>query len=206
MSKKIWDSKYIYLFLLPAFVPLIIFGYYPAVEAFTLSFTDGLGNFVGLDNFIRIGNDEILLNSIGNMVFLLIFSMLAANIPALITSELLFNLKNQKLCSFYRYLFTIPMLVPGAVVILLWQNVIFDPGTGLANAILAAFNLEPLGWLGEIDTALISLAMIGFPWIAGTNLLIYLAGLQNIPESIIDAVKIDGGNLLTRFLESICLF
>lgn len=201
LAKQLWAKKAMYLFLLPVFVPVILFGYYPAIQAFSLSIISERGKFNGIENFITLFSDKILGKSAVNMILLLLAGLLTANIPSFIMAELLFGLKNRSVSSMYRFLFIIPMMIPGIVIMLVWQYMMLDPMNGLLNFLLKAAELEPLGWLGEVKTALPSLMLIGFPWMAGTNLLIYLAGIQNIPESVIESVTLDGAGVLRRIFQ-----
>jgi ABC-type sugar transport system permease subunit len=196
--KAIWVNKFVYLFLVPVLVPIVVFGYLPAVQAFSLSIISERGRFTGLDNFITLFTDKILGKSTVNMALLLLAGMLTANIPAFIMAELLYGLKSKQVSSLYRFLFIIPMMIPGTVVMLVWRYLMLDPMNGLVNAVLIKFGIAPLGWLGEVKTALPGLMLIGFPWVAGTNLLIYLAGIQNIPESVIESATLDGARILRR--------
>lgn len=197
--KKHWK---LYAFLIPVFIPLIIFGYLPAVDAFKLAFTDSKsGAFVGLQNFIDMASDRKLIKSIGVMLKLLVAGLVTGNIPALLMAELLYNLRSKKASGAYRFLFIIPMMIPGLVVYLMWQYMIFESTYGLANALMTALGLPEQAWLNGTSTALISLILIGFPWIAGTNFLIYLAGLQGIPESVLESCKLDGATFRVRFFK-----
>ena len=193
--KKHWK---IYAFLVPVFIPLIVFGYLPALDAFKLSFTDASGAFVGLEHFEDLVSDRRLIASISNMVKLLIVSLITGNIPALLVAELLYNMKSRRSSDAYRFLFIVPMLIPTLVIYLVWQFLIFD-SDGLANALLAVFGLEPSAWLNGTSTALSSMMLIGFPWVSGTAFLIYLAGLQGIPESVLESCKLDGASFWVRF-------
>ena len=84
--KKHWK---LYAFLVPVFIPLIIFGYFPAVDAFKLAFTDNQsGAFVGLQNFIDMASDRKLIKSVGVMLKLLVAGLITGNIPALLMAEL----------------------------------------------------------------------------------------------------------------------
>jgi raffinose/stachyose/melibiose transport system permease protein len=114
-------------------------------------------------------------------------------------AELLFNLKHKKASSAYRFLFVLPCLVPGIVTMLLWNKIVFAVNeTGVVNAILLKIGLidNPLTWYASEKMVLPSLILTNFPWVAGTSFLIYLAGLQSIPESIIEAAELDG---ITKF-------
>ncbi|MDR2176769.1 MAG: sugar ABC transporter permease [Treponema sp.] len=198
LIKAIWANKFVYLFLVPLLVPIIIFGYLPAVQAFSLSIISERGKFTGLENFFLLVTDNILSKSTLNMVYLLLAGMATANIPAFIMAELLYGIRSKRISSMYRFLFIIPMMIPGTVIMLLWRYLMLDPMNGLINAVLIRFGIAPLGWLGEVKTALPGLMLIGFPWVAGTNLLIYLAGIQNIPESVIESATLDGAKILRR--------
>lgn len=195
--KKYWK---LYAFLVPVFIPLIVFGYLPAFEAFKLSFTDASGAFVGLKHFEKLTTDRKLIASISNMLKLLVVGLITGNVPALLVAELLYNMKSKKSSSTYRFLFIIPMMIPTLVIYLVWQFLIFD-SNGLANALLALFGKEPSSWLNGTTTALGSMMLIGFPWISGTAFLIYLAGLQGIPESVLESCKLDGANTWIRFVK-----
>jgi raffinose/stachyose/melibiose transport system permease protein len=198
LSREIWEKRTVYLFLLPAFIPIVIFGYIPAVEAFSLCFTNSRGAWVGFDNIVLIAQDKTFFKSVANMGIFVLAGLLSANIPAFFMAEMLYNIKSKQAGSVYRFLFIIPMMIPASVIYLVWQHLMLDPMSGLVNAFLNSFGISPLGWLGEINTALPSLILIGFPWMAGINLLILLAGLQNIPESVLESSTLDGANIITR--------
>lgn len=196
--RKNWKC---YAFLIPVFIPLIVFGYLPAVEAFKLSFTDNTGAFVGLTNFNDMLVDRKLVKSVSVMLRLLLAGMLTANIPALLMAELLYNLRSKRASAAYRFLFIIPMMIPALVIYLVWQFMIYESSYGLANALLEALGMKPLGWLNDGSTAVMSLVLIGFPWVAGTNFLIYLAGLQGIPQSVLESCQLDGAGFWRRFVK-----
>jgi ABC-type sugar transport system permease subunit len=198
LLKAIWANKFVYLFLLPLLVPVVIFGYLPALQAFSLSIISERGKFTGTENFVILFTDKVLAKSVVNMIWLLLAGMLTANIPAFIMAELLYGIKRRQISSLYRFLFIIPMMIPVTVIMLLWRYLMLDPLNGLVNAVLIKFGIAPLGWLGEVKTALPGLMLVGFPWMAGTNLLIYLAGIQNIPESVIESATLDGAKILRR--------
>lgn len=196
--KKYWK---LYAFLVPVFIPLIVFGYLPAIQAFKLSFSDSSGAFAGFANFTRMAGDRKLIQSVGNLAKLLVVGLITGNVPALLMAELLYNLKSKKASSTYRFLFIIPMMIPTLVVYLVWNYMIFESSYGLGNALLKAVGMEPIGWLGATNTALGSLMLIGLPWISGTNFLIYLAGLQGIPQSVLESCKLDGASFRVRLFK-----
>ncbi len=194
------------LWILPGFVLLLIFSYYPALSSFFYSMTDWnakLYDFIWFDNFKELFRDTIFLKSIGTALLLTCTGIVIGNVATIILAELLFNLRSPRLGGVYRFLFVLPCLVPGIVTMLLWNKIIFAVNeTGLANAILLKLHLisEPLTWYADEKMVLISLILTSFPWVAGTSFLIYLAGLQNIPHEVIEAATLDGITLPKRIL------
>lgn len=156
--------------------------------------------WIGLDNFERILSDNVMRTSIVNMLILTVARILIVLTTPLLAAELVFHLKSQRWQYWYRVLFVVPLVVPEVVIYLIWQF-IFNPTVGLANVLLNNLGLSLLTneWLGSHRTVLLSLALVGFPWIAGINFLIYLAGLQNIPREILDAAAVDGATGFRRF-------
>lgn len=205
MAKIIWRYRYGYLFVLPTMILLCIFNYYPAFSGLYHSLFDwavgGESKFIGLRNFIEIITDRNFQTSVINVTKLTIWNLL---VPTLIipifVAELIYNLHSQRAKYIYRVLVITPMVIPGIVNLLIWQF-IYDADYGLLNTILKGIGLGHLtrSWLGDPNTALYAIMAMGFPWIGGTTVLIYLAGLMNIPSSVFDAALIDGVIGLRRF-------
>ncbi|MGB9682731.1 MAG: carbohydrate ABC transporter permease [bacterium] len=202
---KIWRYRNAYLFVIPTFILLCIFNYYPAFSGLYRSLFDwavgGQAKFIGLKNFIEILTDTNFQISVINVIKLTIWNVLVPSliIPILV-AEMIFNLHSPRAKYIYRVLVISPMVIPSIVILLIWQF-IYDADYGLLNAILKNVGLGYLArsWLGDPNTALYAIMAIGFPWIGGTTVLIYLAGLMNIPSSIFDAALLDGVIGLKRF-------
>ncbi|MHB9034206.1 MAG: carbohydrate ABC transporter permease [Anaerolineae bacterium] len=203
--REFWLKKHLYLFLIPTFALLLVFSYYPPAFAIYNSFFQWNGFsarlFVGLNNFTQLFADTRFLNSISNLLILLGWGLAIGLSVPLIVAEIIFNLKSSKASYFYRLMFIVPMVVPGLVSTFLWRFIL-DPNVGLLNLLLEGVGgpewRQP--WLGGTKTALISFMIMGFPWVGGTSVLIYLAGLQGISNEILDAAQIDGATGITRFL------
>ena len=186
-----------YFWILPAFLLICVFSVYPALSALLHSFTEwDLVNveFIGIDNFKRLFSDKILWYSCGNLLLLLSPGLEWGNLAPLTLAELLHNLKSEKWSNAYRFIFVIPTLVPGMVNMLIWTKIVFNPfPSGLVNSILGSlFGASAKGWYFDENLALLSMVLTGFPWAAGTSFLIYLAGLNNISESVYEALDLDG--------------
>lgn len=202
--KLLLSSLQAYLFLLPTFLLIGLFSYYPAVTALYHSLTNWNGvliaNYIGFDNFQEMVRDRVLRESIQNMLVVVVWSLLVTLTMPLLVAELIFTLRSNRVQYWYRLLFVAPIVVPFVVTLLVWRF-IYDPDLGLLNSLLETLGISFRSrWLGDPKLALYCLLFVGFPFAAGTNVLIYLAGLQGIGESILDAAKLDGALGWRRFL------
>ncbi len=193
----------ILLMLAPTLIFLALFMYYPAFRAIQLSFYKWNGfsepEFIGLDNYRTLWQDRLLRESVVRLLVLTGASILQLALP-LFAAEMIFHLRSSVAQYWYRVLFVVPVVVPLVTSILIWRY-IFDPSVGIANKLLESVGLGMLTnqWLGHQDTALLTLILIGFPWVGAFNLLIFTAGLQSIPAEILDSASLDGAQGLTRF-------
>ncbi len=200
--QEIWRNRVLYLLLLPTFAGAILFQYYPAVNAFYRSFYAWDGRravFVGLNNFKYFFEDPKLLKAWGNVAQLLTFHILVVVTVPVIVAYLIFRLANESHRYLFRVLFVLPMVIPGFVTILLWRW--FYSSRGAINFLLRIVGMESLtrAWLGDPKTALYALMFMGFPWVGGVTMLIYLAGFMAISPEILDAAVVDGATGLRRF-------
>ena len=198
--KKYW---YCYLMMSGTFVLLITFSYYPAASAIYHSFTiwDGFrpAQWAGLENYKEIfASNVIIQKAFGNMLLLTLWQVVRAITFPLIGAALIYRLRNERTAYIFRLVFVLPIVVPSVVGILVWRQ-LYEPNVGLFNEIIKGLGMKPLGWLNHPETALPSLMLIGFPWIDGVGMLIYLAGLLAIPNEIIEASIVDGASSLRRF-------
>lgn len=202
--QRLWRTKHLYLFLVPTFALLLVFSYFPPISAIYNSFFQWDGfrerTFIGLQNFRELFTDRVFMASWKNLFILLGFNLLIGISVPLIVAEMIFNVANDRWRYLYRLFFIIPMVVPGLVGTLLWRFIL-DPNVGIVNIILEAIGgpewRQP--WLGSPKTVLSSFVVMGFPWVSGVNVLIYLAGLQSIPQEIFDASRMDGAEGISRF-------
>ncbi len=198
--RKYW---YCYLMMSGTFALLLTFSYYPAFSAIYHSFTiwDGFRpeQWVGFQNYREIfASEEIFRKGFSNMAILGLWQVFRAAVFPLLGAALIYRIRSEKTAYFFRLLFVLPIVVPGVVGILVWRQ-LYDPNVGLFNEVLKAMGLTPLGWLNKPETALFSLIFMGFPWIDGVGLLIYLAGFLAIPLEIIEAAVMDGATSVRRF-------
>ncbi len=186
------------LFILPALILLCVFCLYPTVMAFANSFTNWDGgpkaDFVWFENYKNVFADRLFWKSLGNAVILTVVGMILGNAASIFLAEMMYNLRS-RMMSAYRFLFVLPAMIPGIIVLLLWEKLVFSGSSGgLANTILSWFGADSLEWFKSKETwvVFLSIFLYGFPWVGGTSFLIYLAGLNSIDPSVIGASQIDG--------------
>lgn len=205
LAKRIWKSRTAYLLLAPLLIGLLIFSYYPPISGLYHSFFDwnvtGDAVFVGLDNFKELFSDPVFLNSIPTFLKIGIPCLIISVVVPLIMAELIYAVRNSKLRYLYRVLVLLPMVAPGLIYTLLWEK-IYDPQLGLLSGVLRLFGIieqdQIVNWLGDPDLVIPSLIFKGFPWIGGTAVLIYMAGLMNISTDVVEATVLDGCSTLKR--------
>ena len=195
------EERAAYLFLSPWIIGSILFLLIPLGWAVWLSFTDEQllrpGQFVGFDNYARaFGNDPKFYKSIGVTLTWIVIA-----VPLfLITGLLVALLLNQKLrgMSFFRTLLYVPAVLSGVAIAVLWFTLL-NSDLGAVNQLLRSIGIEdPPNWFQDPDFALWGVAIMGL-WGVGTNAIIYLAGLQNIPPDLYEAAAMDGAGPWTKF-------
>jgi len=194
-----------YALLLPTLAMLVVFVFTPVIWAFSRSlFEFEIGadsRFVGMDNYREfLSRDPTFLPSIANMLFLTSFAVFVQLTVPLIVAKLIHSLPRERWRYIYRLIFLIPTLVPGVAVMLIWQGMIYSD-RGMLNEFLRGIGLASwaTGWLANPRTALYAVAMIGFPFVGGFQVLIYYAGLSAIPESVNEAAAIEGCTGVGKF-------
>ena len=196
--RKSWKS---YTFILPTFVLLGLFMYVPAVWGLILSFFDYVPGVytrpVGFANFVAVLKDPFFTGGIGNMLIFLVIDLIKALVPAVLIAELILALNSKKAQYWVRVLIYIPGILPGVAVLLIWTKGIYGD-MGLLNSIVELFGGRGTDWLGNDKTALMSLVMIGLPWV-GQYILFYGA-LMSVPESYKESAKLDGCSWLKSIL------
>ncbi|MCC3763305.1 sugar ABC transporter permease [Glycomyces sp. TRM65418] len=194
------DDKAAYLFLLPWLLGLVGLTIGPMIASLYLSFTEyNLFQppvWTGLDNFAAMFGDGRFWNSFRVTVVYVLVGVPIQLALALALAMLLD--KGMRGLSFYRSLFYLPSLMGGSVAIaILWRQVFGKEG--LVNGVLAWFGVDGPGWIGHPDFALGTLVILNV-WTFGSPMVIFLAGLRQIPEAFYEAASIDGAGRVRKFL------
>jgi multiple sugar transport system permease protein len=189
-----------YACILPWLLGFLCFVAGPMIAALLISLTDWSllepPIWVGLDNYQRMLKDPLFYTVLFNTMYI---SFLAVPLHLIVALLIALGL-NEKLrgVNIYRTIFYLPSQMPIVASALLWLWV-FNPDFGLANALLNVFNLPPLRWLFDPTLSKPSIVLITMWGGIGTPMIIFLAGLQGVPESLYEAASIDGAGSFARF-------
>lgn len=188
------------LFALPWIIGFLGFTVYPVIASFyySLNVYTVFGQplrWVGLANYIQlVGHDELFWISLYNTLYMVFFGI-PFHICLAILLALLLNM-NLRGVSVYRTVYYVPTIVPIVATSVLWMWV-FNPEFGLINSALSEIGIYGPGWLTSPTLAKPALILMG-TWTIGGTLIIFLAGLQEIPQQIYDAAMIDGAGVIQR--------
>lgn len=192
-----------YVFILPFLIGLFFFTLIPIIMSFILAFSSydilSAPKFVGTSNFIRMfTKDPLMWKSFGITFFYAVVSV-PLKLTAALAVALLF-VKGTALTSFYRGVYYLPSIMGGSVAVaLLWRRLFASDGA--VNALLGTVGL-PSGtpWLGRTDTAIWTLIILSV-WQFGSSMLIFIAGLKQIPSSLYEAATVDGCSKPRQFFK-----
>jgi multiple sugar transport system permease protein len=201
LSRQARENLNGYLFVLPWIISLLVFTAYPTVASFFFSMTRynvlNPPQWVGLRNFNEMFFvDPLYWTSVANTTYYVFFSVPLGLIFGLILA-LLLN-QNVKGIGFFRTAFYLPGLVPAVASALLWM-LLLNPQLGMINQFLGLFGIDKLGWLGSATWSKPGLILMSIWGGTGGTMLIFLAGLKEIPASLIEAAMMDGANAWQRF-------
>ena len=189
-----------YLFMSPYLLLFVLFLLLPAIMGVVISFTNwdilGTPTWRGLGNYVQIFQDALFRRSVLNTFEF----MLLTAVPLVVVGLGLAVLLNQKLRgrSFVRTVVFLPYVVTVSAVGILWVWM-YDKTVGLINYLLSLVGLGPVAWLTDTHTALTAIAVATLWWTVNVNMIIYLAGLQDIPRELGEAAEIDGATPATAF-------
>jgi multiple sugar transport system permease protein len=197
-----------WVFSSPAIILLVVFLIVPFLMAVGLSFTDQRlipnlnlpTQFVGLRNFVRMLKDEAFLHGLLNNFYFVIVVVPLQTALAL----LLATLVNQKLkaMNLFRTIYFSPVVTTMVVVSVIW-TFLYNPGEGLINKFIQTISFGLLGpqkWLQDTRLVFPAIMLLSIWQGVGFQMVIYLAGLQDIPISLYEAAEVDGANKLQQFL------
>lgn len=204
IGKTIWKYRWGYVFSAPLIIGLLVFTFWPFLQSFYLALfdkSDKTSTFVGLANFREMVSDEVFIESWKTMGKIILPKLLISVLAPLIMAELIFAVRNKKLQGAYRILILLPIIAPGVVSMLIWKQV-YSGTDGMLNELLQALRITTtdIDWLNDTKYVLFAIVFLGFPWVGGTGVLIYMSGLMNVSAEVIEASRLDGCNTFKRIV------
>jgi raffinose/stachyose/melibiose transport system permease protein len=197
--RRVQDYITITLFLLPAFVLFLVFLVYPIFRSIYYSTFNwnGLGpavDFIGLDNYKRILTDKIFMKSVWNCLLIVVFS-LCIQLPLSLALAIMVG-RDLPGRGFFRAIFFLPYVLSEVITAIIWLGLFNpDPERGFLNALLILIpGMKAQAFLGNTHLVLACIFVVLTWKYFGLHMLLYLAGLQNIPREVEEAALIDGAN------------
>ena len=192
-----------YLFLLPALFFFVGFVITPMVMGILTSFTDASlangnqGTFIGLGNYVRLFKDPVFWKSAWNTVVIVVVAVPTVTAFSLWVGSAIYKMRSG-VRSFFRCVFYLPVVTGSVAVVVVWKWM-FDKYDGLFNYIINAFGGKGLAWTGDAKLALWCIILILFTTSIGQPIVLYVAALGNVDQSLVEAAQVDGATKLQVF-------
>jgi raffinose/stachyose/melibiose transport system permease protein len=197
--RRVQETLTIVLFLAPALIFFLVFLVYPIFRSIYFSLFDwnGLGpavDFVGLGNFKQILTDRIFIKAVGDCLLIVVLS-LCVQLPLALALAVMVG-RDLPGRAIFRTIFFLPYVLSEVITGIIWVGLFSaDPSRGLINALLVLIpGVQPQNFLSDINQVLACIFVVLTWKYFGLHMLLYLAGLQNIPKEIEEAALIDGAN------------
>lgn len=195
------EARVAYICLIPAFLGLIFLTYLPLLGVLGISLTNWTGlkspEFIGIENYIKLfTTDPYIKDSIISTIYFAVLSVLGSMVYSLFIALML----NRKIParSFFRAVFYIPYVLPAVAIYVGWSW-LYEGNFGFFNYLLAEAGLNKIHFIADSSFVVPSLSLISV-WLAGNLIVIFLAGLQNVPGVYHEAAEMDGASGWQRFL------
>jgi multiple sugar transport system permease protein len=186
-----------YVFLLPWITGMVVFFAYPFLTSLYLGFTNSRlvgGDFIGFENFVRMFTRDR--NFIKSLQVTTRYALVG--IPLKLCFALILALILKKGATFYRTAYYIPSLIGSSIAVaIMWKQLFAKEG--IISQVGAVFGITPRAWLGDPKFALNILIVLAI-WQFGSSMVIFIAGLKNIPNELYEAARIDGASPPRCFL------
>ena len=193
-------------FAAPALLLIAVFFFLPVLAALLLSFTDfdiyALGDlnrlrFIGLDNYRQLLQSPLFWTALGNTFYFVIMGG-PLSVAVSLGAALLVNARLTRCPGLFRTAFFLPVVTTLVAVAVVWRY-LYHPRYGLLNYALSLLGIEPIDWLGDPDWAMPAIILMAVWKNFGFNMIIFIAGLQNIPIQLYEAARIDGASDWRQF-------
>ncbi|MCE2472121.1 MAG: sugar ABC transporter permease [Anaerolineae bacterium] len=186
-----------YLFILPTYVGFIIFILYPLIESMRISFLDFSilrgSTYIGLDNYMQMLQDPRLRIVYANTIVFTLFAVFFNAGIGLILAVMLNRRLPILMRNLYRSIFFFPVLIAHTYIAVIWEF-LYAQDTGVINYYLSFLGIEPIPWLSNVHWAMAAIIILDVWKNTGFAMLVFLAGLQSIPNEYYEAAQLDGAN------------
>ena len=195
LNQKAW------LFIIPSLILIVVFVFYPMIQAFLTSFQSGMGNqleFSKINNYKRLLTDTTFKKALFNTLIYLVVQVPVMILLALVLSTML-NDKKLKFRGFFRTAIFLPCITSLVAYSIIFKSLFATDG--FVNVVLMNLHLisEPIAWITHpVWAKVLIIIAITWRWV-GYNMIFYLSGLQSIDDSIYEAAQIDGANWINKF-------
>lgn len=207
MSRGRTQTRAAWVFLAPALSLIAVFFIVPVLAGLALSFTDfdiyaigspGTARFMGLGNYARILDNPLFWKALGNtFAFVVLGGPLSVAVS--LVAALLVSSRLTRFQAVFRSVFFVPVVTTLVAASIVWRY-LYHPQYGLLNWALGAVGIGPIDWLGDPHWAIPAIVLMTVWKNFGYNMLIFIAGLQNIPQELHEAAELDGAGAWQRFL------
>jgi len=200
------QARAAWFFLAPALVLIGLFFFLPVAASLLLSITDfdiyaigdtSMARIVGLGNYVQLVHNPTFWKAVRNTFY---FALVGGplTVAASLGAALLVNARAVRLRGLFRTVYFTPFVTTLVAIAVVWRY-LYHPRYGLLNYLLAHVGIAPIDWLGDPHWAMPSIILMAVWKNFGYNMLIFIAGLQSIPEELYEAARIDGAGALRRF-------
>ena len=205
-ARRGWREKDKYwgmFFVAPQALGMLLFTLLPFAAAFLLAFTDwngfGMPTFIGFENFANQLSSPLLGRAILNTMVIAVVTVPIGLFLAILAAVVLNKIKGR---AFYLVLFFAPVVTSSVAIALIWQQLLRADGV-LSGSLTRLFGIAPIDWLGDPVLALLAVCLVTIWASLGLNVVIFMAGLQSVPPSVMEAAAIDGAGPVARFFKII---
>jgi multiple sugar transport system permease protein len=201
------QARTAWIFLAPAMVLIAVFFFVPVIAGLLLSFTDfdlyaigtpSAARFVGWRNYTQTLGSAAFWNALKNTLYFVVAGA-PLSVCVSLVAALLLNARLVRLRTVFRTVYFTPVVTTLVAVAIVWRY-LYHPRYGLLNHVLATFGAQPIDWLGNPHWAMPAIILLSVWKNFGYNMLIFVAGLQSIPEELYEAAAIDGASAWRRFV------
>ncbi|MFI3201279.1 MAG: sugar ABC transporter permease [Eubacteriales bacterium] len=203
MNKRLKQDLIGWGYILPSFIVLITFIIAPIFMSVYFSFTDYNGinapKFTGISNYTKMLNDQYIMISIKNTIYYTFITVPLQTIVSLGLAAIIASKFRNKFGEWVKSSLFVPVISSAILVGTLW-TLLLSTDNGVINNILGMFRIPNINWLGQRSTALLSVCIVAIWKNVGYFLVIFYAGLMNVPASYYEAADVDGATKIQQFL------